>query len=90
MPHLTLDKSNYQASTNGQAINLEPREFDILWLLAEKPGKTFKGKDLLGELQKSHPQLTENPFRKYINQLQLKLNERYVQMLGEDRFRLRF
>ncbi|MFT5169130.1 MAG: DNA-binding response OmpR family regulator [Saprospiraceae bacterium] len=90
MAHLTLDKSNYQAFTGGLPLNLDPREFDILWLLAEKPGKTYKGKDLYEELKKLYPLLKENPFKKYLHQLQNKLNQKFIQVLEEDRYRIAF
>ena len=90
MAHLTLDKSICQAYTGGRTLNLEPKEFDILWLLAEKPGKTFKEKDIFDELKKIHPQLEENPFSKYIHQLRYKLNKNYIQMLDEGLYRFSF
>ena len=90
MASLTLDKSIYQAYTGGQVLNLDPKEFDILWLLAEKPGKVFREKDLLNELKKAHPMLDENPFRKYIFQLRYKLNEKFIQVLDEGMYRFSF
>ena len=90
MANLTLDKSNYKAFSNRESLNLEPKEFEILWLLAEKPERTFKGMDLYDELKKVYPQLEESPFRKYIHQLRYKLGRRFVQVLDEDRYRLKF
>ena len=90
MANLTLDKSNYKAFSNREKLDLEPKEFEILWLLAEKPGRVFHGKDLYVELKKVYPQLEESPFRRYIHQLRYKLGRRFVQVLDEDRFRLQF
>lgn len=90
MAHLTLDKSNYQAYTGGQLLNLDPKEFDILWLLAEKPGVIHKGKDLFAELKKAYPLLEENPFKNYLQQLLQKLNQKLIQVIDEDRYRICF
>ncbi len=90
MANLTLDKSNYQAFTGGQALNLEPKEFDVLWLLAEKPDKTYREKDLYNELKKAYPQLQKSPFKKFILQLRYKLNRKFIQALDEDRYRIAF
>jgi DNA-binding response OmpR family regulator len=90
MANLTLDRSNYQAFTGGQVFTLEPGEFDILWLLAEKPGRTYKEKDLYEELKIANPLLEVNPFKKYINQLLNKLNQRFIQKLDEDSYRILF
>lgn len=90
MANLTLDKSKYQAFSGGQELNLDRKEFDILWLLAEKPGKTYKEKELFIEVKKSHPQLKENPFKRYIHQLRYKLNRRFIQVLNGDCYRMVF
>lgn len=90
MAHLTLDKSNYKAFSSGKLIDLAPPEFDILWLLAEKPGKTYKESELYDALKKTHPQLQQNPFRKYIHQLRYKLNRKFIQVLDENRYRIAF
>lgn len=90
MANLTLDKSNYRAFSNRESLNLDQKEFEILWVLAEKPGRTFKGRDLFDELKRVYPQLEESPFRKYIHQLRYKLGRRFVQVLDEDCYRLQF
>jgi len=90
MAHLTLDKSNYQAFSGEQVLDLEPREFDILWLLAEQPSKAYRENELYEALKKSHPQLQKNPFRNYIHQLRYKLNRKFIEVLDENRYRFAF
>ncbi len=90
MPHLTLDKSNYQAYTGGTPLNLDDKEFDILWLLAEKPGKTYKESELYQEMKKTHPQLQKSPFRKYIHKLRYKLNRKFIEVIDDNRYRIAF
>jgi len=90
MGNLTLDKSKYQAYTGGHDLQLNSKEFDILWLLAEKPGKTYKEKELYEELRKVHPHLQQSPFKNYVLQLREKLNQKYIQILDENRYRIAF
>jgi len=90
MAHLTLDKANYQAFSGGAPLKLDRKEFDILWLLAEKPEKIYKESELYQEVKKSHPQLQKSPFKKYIHQLRYKLNRQFIQILDEDRYRISF
>ncbi len=90
MGNLTLDKSRYQAYSGGKPLNLEPREFDILWLLAEKPERIYKENELYSELKKAHPQLEKSPFRKYIHQLRYKLNRKFIQIIDENRYRMAY
>lgn len=43
---LEMDCDNYTASKNGQPLELNPKEFKILSLLMENPGKVFTKKQL--------------------------------------------
>lgn len=89
MPHITLDKSKYQVLAKGRTIQLEPEEFDIFWMLAEKPEKVFRGRELFSHLKRGNPQLTEQPFRTNLLRLYFKLNHQFIQMLDDDGFRFR-
>lgn len=40
-PTLTLDRGNRSARFRGQTLDLRPREFDLLALLADHPGQVF-------------------------------------------------
>ena len=89
MPHITLDKSKHQVYVQGRTIQLAPGEFDIFWLLAEKPEKVFNGRELFSCLKRSNPALTEQPFRDDLLRLYFKLNHRYIRMLDNDAFQFR-
>ena len=45
---LTIDRSMRRVTLAGNRIELTPKEFDLLALLAEHPGKTYSRKALLG------------------------------------------
>ena len=38
---LSIDKERFEVFKSGQKIELAKKEFDILWLLSQKPGKVF-------------------------------------------------
>jgi two-component system alkaline phosphatase synthesis response regulator PhoP len=38
---LSIDKERFEVFKSGAKIDLAKKEFDILWLLAQKPGKVF-------------------------------------------------
>ena len=40
--NLIIDRSSYKVSCKGKEINLPRKEFELLYLLASKPGKVFK------------------------------------------------
>ena len=40
--NLIIDRSRYKVSHEGKEINLPRKEFELLYLLASKPGKVFK------------------------------------------------
>lgn len=40
-PDLKLDRDSYQVFSNGVELELSKKEFEILWLLASKPGKVL-------------------------------------------------
>ena len=38
---LTIDKERFEVFKSGEKVDLAKKEFDILWLLAQKPGKVY-------------------------------------------------
>ena len=45
--NLIIDRASYKASYKGKEINLPRKEFELLYLLASKPGKVFKRDHIL-------------------------------------------
>lgn len=45
--NLIIDRSRYKVSHEGKEINLPRKEFELLYLLASKPGKVFKREYIL-------------------------------------------
>ncbi len=49
-PHLTIDLDAYRVTSNGQEIQLTPKEYELLVFLAQSPDKVYKREDLLKEV----------------------------------------
>jgi len=47
---LRVDLDNYQATLNGEKINLTKKELELLWTLASSPGRAFSRENLLNQL----------------------------------------
>ncbi len=47
---LLIDLDSYQVTRGGKKIELGPREFKLLWVLASRPGKVFSRQRLLDEV----------------------------------------
>lgn len=49
-PHLIIDFSKYEIITNGIKIVSTPKEVELLWLLANNPGRVFTREHLLDKI----------------------------------------
>ena len=49
-PHLTIDLDAYRVTSNGQEIQLTPKEYELLVFLAKTPDKVYKREELLKEV----------------------------------------
>ena len=48
--HLVLDVRSREVKVGGELVSFTPREFDLLWLLAERPRQVFTYEQLLDRL----------------------------------------
>jgi DNA-binding response OmpR family regulator len=48
--HLAIDVRSREVTVGGRAVSFTPREFDLLWLLAERPRQVFTYEQLLDRL----------------------------------------
>ncbi len=46
-PGLAIDRTAYVAMVDGEEVPLTPKEFELLWLLASSPGRTYTRAQLL-------------------------------------------
>ncbi len=70
---LAIDAVKRKAMLNGTRLDLTVKEFDLLYLLASYPGKTFTRKELLQEIWGYHFSGYEHTVTSHINRLRLKL-----------------
>lgn len=62
MANLRIDKSQNRAFTRGKEINLNQKEFEVLWLLASQPSKSFTSEDILNAIMESGMMIHEKQF----------------------------
>ncbi|MEO6583997.1 MAG: response regulator transcription factor [Ferruginibacter sp.] len=70
---LIIDPEKHKITLKGKRIELTIKEFDLLWLLASNPGKTFTRKQLLEEIWGFTFEGYEHTVTSHINRLRLKL-----------------
>jgi DNA-binding response OmpR family regulator len=71
--HIDVDKR--KACINGQRLELTPKEFDLLLLLATNPGKTFSLHELLEQVWGYAFTGYEHTITSHINRLRIKLEK---------------
>ncbi len=70
---LHIDADKHKACINGQRLELTPKEFDLLLLLATNPGKTFSRHELLEQVWGYAFTGYEHTITSHINRLRIKL-----------------
>ena len=80
---LSIDVSKRKVSLNGSRIELTPKEFDLIHLLASHPGKTYTREQLLNILWGYQYNGYEHTVNSHINRLRSKLepdvsNPKYI------------
>lgn len=72
---LVLDKKKRKVSLNDVRIELTPKEFDLLYLLAANPGVTYDRKDLLNLVWSYDFEGYEHTVNSHINRLRSKIEK---------------
>ena len=70
---LMIDREKHKVTVRGQRLELTPKEFDLLCLLAGSPGKTFSRHELLELIWGFAFQEYEHTVTSHINRLRIKL-----------------
>jgi two-component system, OmpR family, alkaline phosphatase synthesis response regulator PhoP len=70
---LVIDREKHKVTVRGQRLELTPKEFDLLCLLASSPGKTFSRHELLELIWGFAFQEYEHTVTSHINRLRIKL-----------------
>jgi len=71
--NLSIDKSKRKVLVNDKRVELTPKEFDLLYLLASHPGVTYDRKDLLNLVWSYDFEGYEHTVNSHINRLRSKI-----------------
>ena len=72
---MLLDKKKRKLTLGGERIELTPKEFDLLFLLASNPGVTYDRKDLLNLVWSYDFEGYEHTVNSHINRLRSKIEK---------------
>jgi DNA-binding response OmpR family regulator len=73
--NLSIDKKKRKVTLGDNRIELTPKEFDLLYLLASNPGVTYDRKDLLNLVWSYDFEGYEHTVNSHINRLRSKIEE---------------
>lgn len=75
---LLIDRERYVVTKNGKEINLPKKEFELLALLASKPGKVFSRETILEKVWGGEVVVGDRTIDVHIRKLREKLGEDYI------------
>ena len=70
---ITLDLFHRDARVDGHWVRLHPREFELLWRLAQQPGKHLARKQLLTEVWRTNREPGTNSLAVHVARIRSKL-----------------
>jgi two-component system, OmpR family, alkaline phosphatase synthesis response regulator PhoP len=72
-PDLTIDVENRTVILRGERMDLTPKEFDLIYTLAKKPGRSFSRQQLLDNVWGYEFEGLEHTVNSHINRLRMKI-----------------
>lgn len=72
---LVLDRNRYEALLAGRRLDLTPKEFDLLWVLAREAGRTLSARQLLWEVWGYDENIRTRTLDVHIGRLRRKLGD---------------
>lgn len=75
---LTIDRETYLVYRNGEKIVLAKKEFELLYLLASKPGKVYTREVILKSIWEDSVVVTNRTIDVHIRKVREKLGENYI------------
>lgn len=70
---LLIDDTSKQVQLNGKAVELSPKEYELLKLLASEPGRVFSNREILNKLWQNQGFATAKDVKQYVYLLRQKL-----------------
>lgn len=78
---LLLDREKYEVTLEGNGLELARKEFEILWLLAEKPGKVFSREEIYRHVWGSDVIVGNRTIDVHISKLRTKVGEQVIKTI---------
>lgn len=78
---LTIDRDKVLVFKNGQTIELPRKEFEILWLLASKPGRVFTREEIFDKIWGSDVIVGNRTIDVHIRKLREHIGEVYIKTM---------
>ncbi|MFT5762987.1 MAG: two-component system alkaline phosphatase synthesis response regulator PhoP [Saprospiraceae bacterium] len=78
---LKIDKEKYEIFYKNEKLDLAKNEFDILWLLASKPGKVFSRKEIYRKVWEADVIVGNRTIDVHISKLREKVGLDYIKTI---------
>lgn len=78
---LVIDKQKVMVFRQGEAIELPRKEFEILWLLASKPGRVFTREEIFDRIWGTDVIVGNRTIDVHIRKLRERLGEEYIKTM---------
>jgi two-component system, OmpR family, alkaline phosphatase synthesis response regulator PhoP len=72
-PNLSIDTENRVVILRGERVDLTPKEFDLIYTLAKKPGRSYSRQQLLDTVWGYEFEGLEHTVNSHINRLRMKI-----------------
>lgn len=78
---IVIDREKYTVTKDGKRIDLRKKEFELLSLLAEKPGKVFTRDAILSTVWGNDVIVGDRTIDVHVNKLREKVGEQYIRTI---------
>lgn len=75
--NLIIDQEEYKVTLKGEELSMPRKEFELLYLLASKPGKVFKREKIMDKIWGSDVVVGDRTIDVHIRKLREKIGDRY-------------
>lgn len=76
--YLKINREKYELFNENEKLNLAKKEFDILWLLASKPGKVFSREEIYRNVWGTEVIVGNRTIDVHISKLRDKVGQQYI------------
>jgi two-component system alkaline phosphatase synthesis response regulator PhoP len=75
--NLVIDREEYKVTLKGKELSMPRKEFELLYLLASKPGKVFKRENIMEKIWGSDVVVGDRTIDVHIRKLREKIGDRF-------------